>query len=515
MSVIDSTSKAAAVGVGAKIVPFGTTGGNVIMKVNQIATYDPLKTSVVDEVAVQIFSAADSGDKFGFGWPLHRLAIAHFKGSNGAGELWQTPQSEVGTASDGEIAWTGTTTSAGSIYLRIANELYNIAIPTAATIEIISDAVVAFVNAVADTPVVAAKTATTFETTFTSKAKGLEQDNISITLNADTDAGETLPAGISGAVITDMTNGAGTPDIQDALDGMGTGDDANQNNFSFVGHGYGLVTAELDKIGLYVGLGNGFTGCYSKLVNRPFRSINVDIDPGSSALTALLVITDARLSDRANTIIGMPDEDEIPTELAAEATGIIARMAQAVPGENYTGQSLQGVGKRSTSANRWTKNYSERDTAVKSGVSPTRVIAGQLYLQNVITFFRPANIPEDSNGYRSVVAFAVEKNITNDLEATFESESWQGISIVSDSSLVTDFDAQKKTRDVNDVIAEVNNRATFHEGMGWVYSASFVQKNSTVALRSGGTGFDTNYKHQLPGEAQIYNIQSSFDTNIS
>lgn len=517
MSVIDSASLAAAVGVAPKIVQFGETGGNVIIKVNQIGTYDPAKTSVVDEEAVQMLNAAQSGDIFGFGWPLHRQAIAHFRGSNGAGELWQTPQSETGTAADGEIAWTGTTTEPGLISLRIGNELYAIDIPTGSDPEAVSDLVVAFVNSKANTPVIAAKTAVTFETTFTAKGKGLVGNDITITLNTDTKASpaEKLPAGLT-VVITAMANGAGTPDIQDALDGMGTGDDANQGNFTFVGHGYGLVTSELDKIGIYVGLGDTFNGTYSKLVNKPFRSINVDTTPGASGLTDLFVITNARLEDRANVAIGMPDEDEIPTELAAEATGIIARLAQSVPGQNYTGEPLQSVGRRSTSVNRWTKDYTNgRDIAVKTGVSPTRVVSEQLRLQNVVTFFRPANIPTASNGYRSVVAFVVEKNITNDLESFFKGSDWQGKLIVADSSKVTDFDAQKKVIDRLDVVAALNARANFHEKMGWIFSASYVKKHSTVSLRAGGTGFDIDYNHQLPGEAQIFNIQSGFDINIS
>jgi phage tail sheath gpL-like len=515
MSVIDSTSQATAVGVGAKNVQFGISGENLTRKTVIIGTYDPAKTTVVDDVPIQVLNEADAGDKFGFGWPLHRLVKKYFEGSQGAGECWVIPQTETGTAADGEIAWTGTTTAAGTIFLRIANELYSISIPSGSTIEETSDAVVAFVNAVADTPVVAAKTAVTFETTFTSKAKGLEQNNIAITLNADVAAGEALPTGITAAVITDMANGAGTPDIQTALDGMGTGDDANQQYFTHLVHGYGLVTSELDKIAIYVGLGNDFTGCYSKLVTRPFTSLNCDTDPGSAALTALQVITDARLTDRANGILGVPDEDEIPTEIAAFATGLMARVSQNNPAQHFADQILTGVGKRSTSANRWTKNYSDRDIAVKAGISPTKVISEQAFMQNVVTFYRPASVPTGSNGYKSMRSIAVLQDITNKLRETFEAEAWQGISIVADASTVTDFAAKQKTRDILDVQTTLNNLANFFESKGWIFDAAFAQENSEVTIRAGSNGFDINFKWKMSGEAQIYNIQSSFDINIA
>lgn len=513
MSTIDDTTQAAAVGVGSKIVQLGIAGGVLESKVVHVGTYDPAKTSVVDEVPVLVLNEADAGDKFGFGWPLHRMAIKHFEGSQGAGQYWIIPQSETGTESAGEIDWTGTTTAAGTIFLRIGNELYSIAIVSGADIEAISDAVVAFVNAEADTPVVASKTAVTFETVFTAKAKGLEGDNISITLNAED--GEELPVGITAAVITDMTGGAGTPDIQDALDGMGTGDDSNEKAFSHLVHGYGLVTSELDKVSAYVGLGNEFVGCYAKPVSKPFVSLNCDTDPGSAALTALLVITDARLSDRANGILAAPDEDEIPTELACLATGIMARMAQNNPGENYTGQILTGVGKRSTSANRWTKELSARDTAVKSGISPTKVQSEQAFLQNVVTFFRPANIPDASNGYKSYRSIMVLRNILNDLRSTFESSKWQGVSIVADASKVTNIAAKQKVRDILAVRTELNNRASFYESQGWIFSADFAQRNSEIVIRTAGNGFDIDFKWKMSGEAQVYNLQSSFDTNIA
>lgn len=515
MSVVDSTTEATAVGVGSDNVQFGVSVTNLVRKGVIIGTYDPAKTSVVDDVPIQVLNEADAGDKFGFGWPLHRLVKKYFEGSQGAGECWVIPQSETGTESAGEITWTGTTTGAGTVFLRIGNEIYSIPIVTGSVIEDISDAVVAFVNAIADTPVVAAKTATTFETTFTAKAKGLEGDNISITLNADTDAGEELPVGITAAVITDMTGGAGTPDIQDALDGMGTGDDANQKYFTGMVHGYGLVTSELDKIGIYVGLGDTLTGTYAKPVTRPFYCINCDTTPGDSALSALQVITDARLSDRANVIIGVPDEDDIPTEIAAFTLGTISRIAQNNPAEHYAGKILVGVGKRSLSENRWTKNLSARDIAVKTGISPTLVQSAQALLQNIITFFRPANIPAASNGYKSVRSISIIQDITNSLRTEFESESWQGISIVADASLVTDTAAQKKVRDILDVQTTLNNLATQFEKKGWIFSASFSQTNSTVKIRDLSNGFDINFKWKMSGEAQVYNIDSSFDINIS
>lgn len=517
MSTIDNTSLATAVGVGSKNVILALAGLNLTRKVAVVGTYDPSKTSVVDETPVQILNEGDAGDRFGFGYMLHRQIKAVFEGNNGAGEVWAIPQSETGgaAASVGDITWVGTTTAAGTIYIRIGGKLYQVAIPSGSDIEAISDAVVAELNADADIPVVVATTAVTFVTTFTAKSKGPEGDNISITLNRDD--GEELPAGVTSATIQAMgvvTPGTGIPDIDDALDGMGTGDDANEKFFTHLVHGYGLDTSTIDKVSAYVGEGNTFDGLYSKLITRPFMCLMADTDPGSSAYTALKVITDARLEDRANGILGVPDDDDIPIEIAARAVGKMAQISQANPAQNYAKQILATEG-GSVSAQRWTKDYSIRDAAVKAGISPTRVISDTTYLQNVITFFRPASIPVANNAFSSMRSIAIIQDVGNFLRTVFESEAWTGISIVADKSLVTDFDAKQKARDLTDVQTQVNNIADFLASKSWSFDADFAKENSEISIRAASNGFDIDFKWKLSGEAQIYNIQSSFDINIA
>lgn len=515
MSVIDSTSEAYGVGVGAKIESFGIASENVQSNILVAAQYDPLKTTVVDDVPQLILNEADAGDKIGFGYPGHRLIAAALKGTNGAGSVYWAPQADPGgaVAAIGEIAWSGSVAASGTISLRIANFLFSVGVAKSATLEAVSDAVVAAVNADPDTPVVATKTAVTFETVFTAKSKNAAGDLIAITLSAL--QGEALPTSLVGA-ITAMTGGVGVPLIQDTLDAMGLNDDVNELNFTALVHNNGLDTTTIDAISAYVGDGNEFVGTYSKLVGRPFVSLQGDTTVGSAGLIALKVITDARLSDRANGILGAPDEDEIPSEIAAYATGIIGRIGQADPSKNYSGQILSGIGGRSTSANRWTNDYSSgRDFAVKNGISPTDVISAELFLQNVITFFRPANIPTASNGFKSFRSFWITRNILNTNRLTYEGPKYQGYSITSDKSLVTDFEAAQNARDLDDVRTTLNNLIDFYVSKGWIFDGDFAKKNSTVAIRSLGNGFDINLKYQETGEGQVMNIQQTFDKNIA
>ena len=65
----------------------------------------------------------------------------------------------------------------------------------------------------------------------------------------------------------------------------------------------------------------------------------------------------------------------------------------------------------SEEADRWTKDYSVRDSAVKGGISPTRVISEQVVMQNVVTFYRPVSVPTASNAYKSMRSLAIIQDV--------------------------------------------------------------------------------------------------------
>lgn len=509
---------ASGVGSGARNVSFGSPSDVLKRKILLIGTYDPAKTTIVDEVPVLITSPADAGDKTGFGFMIHRLAIKADLGGQGV-ELWYQPQAEAGgaVAADGEIDWTGTTgVVSGTLAIYIAGERYPVTVPTAMSIEELSDAVVAAVNSVPEAPVIAAKTAVSFETTFTAKSKGTEGDNIDISISIE--PGDVTPTGVT-AAITDMTNGAGIPSMSDALDALGTGDNANEEHFTDVAHGYGQDSTTLDAISTYVGEGNGFTGLYSKTVARPFRSLTGDTVAGSAGLTAQIVISDGRLEDRANGVVSVPDSQSSPTDIAAQSIGHIARVSNKRAEEAYNNITLIGVQPGAT-AQRWTSDYDDRNTAVENGISPTKVVGGSVKLQNVVSFYRPASVPVSSNGYREERNIAITQNILNSQLVNFSREKWQNFSVVSDVNKVTNPVSKAKARDVNSVIDDVIALLTVWEGNAWIYSAQFsIDKlkadPSLISIRSGGDGFDVTIPVLYSGIGNILNVQTNYDISFA
>lgn len=511
---LNVTSLAAAVGASVKNVQFQPSAENVPRKILVIGTYDPLKTLVVAEVPVLVLSPEDTGDKFGFGFMIHRLVTQVFAGSNGV-ECWVIPQTETSAQAAGDITFVVSGLKAGTVYMYIAGIPVPFDVATDDDATAVALAASTAIGLIKELPVTAAPTAGLLD--ITAKSEGLWGNDISITFNLN--AGEEFPVGWTSNVITDMTSGAGTPDIADALNGLGTGDDANEANFTDVVHGYGQVTTVLDAISTYVGAGNEFAGLYDKLVSRPFRVLTGDVALGSAGLSALVALGDGRKTDRANGVIAVPDSPNHPAEIAAQAIGHMARINNDIAAQHYVGVILIGIFPGDKGSDRWTSDYDNRDTAVKAGISPTKVENGVVTLQNVVTFYHPDNVPVSSNGYRSARNISILQNILFNVRLNFEQEKWQGISIVADTTKVSNTTDRIKARDTDAVIDDLTALARSFEQKAWIYTADFtiskLKEAGAVSIRPGTTGFNSTLSIILSGEGSILDTVVEFDTSIA
>jgi hypothetical protein len=248
------------------------------------------------------------------------------------------------------------------------------------------------------------------------------------------------------------------------------------------------------------------------------RFLNGDTDPGSAALTALLALGNGRKSDRTNGIVAVPGSSGHPSEIAAKAIGIMARLNNNRAAEHYPGQILPNVFPGAV-ADRWTSDYDDRDTAVKAGISPTVYEGGSVILQNVLTYYHPDSVSVDSNGYRSQRNISIIQNILENIRANFRGEKWRGISIVADIAKVTNPTDRQKARDIDAVIDDLVALATSFEGRAWIYTAAFtidrLKAGNLITIRAGGTGFDMIFPVILSGEGSIFDTTVEFDTSLS
>jgi phage tail sheath gpL-like len=518
---ISATSLAAANAVSVNNVQFAPASEVLARKIVVIGTYDPTKTTVVAATPIQVLSPEDAGGRFGFGFMLHRLVRAVFAGSKGV-ECWCVPQAEVaGAKAAGTLTIVGTTTAAGTVHLYIAGDYVPVSIAKGSTAAQTATAIIAAITANTSLPVTAAVDGSvTHEIDVTAKTTGTYGNEIKMRLNVF--GGQELPAGMTSITVVDLTGGTGTPVMANALNGLGTGDLANAGHFTDGVHGYLQDSTSLASISTYNGEGNDATGLYDKLVARPLRFLTGDIDAGSDALTALAVIGNAaKATDRTNGIIAVPDSPNHPSEIAAVAIGVMARVNNDRAEESYVGKLLPGViaGRQvaiGASTGRWTDTYDNRDTAVKAGISPTIADAGfTVRLQNVLTFYHPDSVPVGSNGYRSMRNISIVQNLLNSVKTNFAQEKWQGISIVEDVSKVSNALSKDKARSTGSVITDLVALADSWASRAWLYNATFTKENLSVEIRTGGIGFDSVCPVVLSGEGGILDTRVDFDTALT
>lgn len=511
--MIDANSRAAGVGVTARNVQFQSEATNVPRKVLILGTFLPANASVVENTPRLVLSPEDCGSYAGFGSMLHRLSLAVFLGCGGV-PVYVHPQAEAqgAAASTGIIDFTGSANvQAGTYSIKIANEMVSVPVAAGATGAAIASDVNAAINARTRLPLsTAVDGGTPGQLNATAKSKGPWGDDITVSVVS-------APSGVVTAV-TAMAGGAGVPDVEAALAALGTGDGANESFFTDVTHGYGADSTTLDAILAYVGAGNEAVGLYGNTVSRPFRVLIGDTTPGSSGLTDLITLTDGRVLDRASGVVAVPGSATHPAEIAAQATGHMARINQDRAAQHYVGTVLIGVDP-GAKADRWTSEYNNRDTAVQSGISPTLVKNGVVTLQNVVSFYRPDNVPVASNGYASMRNISILQNLLYNIRINFEQERWQGISIVADTAQVVNTTDRQKARDVDAVKDDLVALAHAFAGRAWLYEAGFtvgkLKETGAVTIRQGGLGFDCVLSVLLSGEGGILNTVIEFDTSLT
>lgn len=156
---------------------------------------------------LRITSAAQARTLFGRGSHLAQQAEAWFR-ANVSTETWAMGIADdgAGTAATGTLAFSGTSSAAGTLALMIGGRRVAVAVAGSTAASAVATAVAAAINANLDLPVTA--TAATATVTLTARHKGTNGN--AIHLAHSWFEGEALPAGVT-LTITAMASGAGDP----------------------------------------------------------------------------------------------------------------------------------------------------------------------------------------------------------------------------------------------------------------------------------------------------------------
>ena len=147
--------------------------------------------------------------------------VAKLMEASPSAEIWTMGITELvgGVLATGKIAFTGTPTKAGVASFMIAGVNYQVGVATTDTGSTLAAALVALINANADSIVSATVDGTNaYEVNLAAKNKGPQGNEIDVRHSYFT--GEELPAGLT-VTITAMASGAGSPDLTSAIAALG------------------------------------------------------------------------------------------------------------------------------------------------------------------------------------------------------------------------------------------------------------------------------------------------------
>lgn len=441
-------------------------------------------TAVFSLTKAQIFSAFEAGTVYGFGSQIHEMALQLFPASgDGVGDIPVTvyPLADGTTVSDGIITPTGTTTAAGTVFIRIGGvDSAAFAVPIGMTVAEFTAAAAAAINSELRMPVVAVDGTTVV--TLDCKWQGVSGNDITIAVFGAV-AGQTY-------AITDMANGAGDPAIDSALL-----DQFGEVHETLVLNGLGGTTAALDA------LSDFNEGRWLPELSRPiegafYATVETDV-------AVAIVVPDARKLDRTNVQLVASGSVFMPWAISARMCARIAKVANSrSAASDYIGQIVSGI-TPGADGDQWTS--AQRDTAVKAGASTSVVRDGALQIDDTVTMFHPAGDPNPAFSYvNNNVKLA---NLLNDLRIVFDTSVWKAAPLIPDNQATTD-PAAKQPKMAKAEVAKLIDSW----GLRALISDPATAKESIVVAIDGGNPRRINIALtvQISGNAGIVSVDLNF-----
>lgn len=358
-------------------------------------------------------SAAEIGDRYGYGSPLHLIAKALFpvsgKGASFPVTFYPLAEAEGAIQATGKIEADGTSTKLGSGKVIIGGVTAEFACPAEATEDVVLTAIKDAINANIDMPVTAGAIADN-ELTVTAKVSGTAGNAIKMYVEAD------IPGIVFNA--TAMENGAVDPDIDTALAKVGeVWETAFICAFNY------NDAAKLEKAFVFG------EGRWDTLVKKPCLFFWGCTD-GYAVRTA---VTDIRPKDYINALITSVASPELPYVIAAKAMlNDILTVADSNPAQGYKGQ-LSGLIAGPDAAQ---ENYQTRNSSAIKGASTNIKTGSVAELNDIVTFYHPVSEGKYPSR-RYVVDIIKLMNIVYNMRLILEADEKKGAPLIEDNTVTS------------------------------------------------------------------------------
>lgn len=411
---VDATAVARVVGIQAEFLDL--RGGAAAFLPQHIAIVAQGSSAVEYPLTpFRITSSFQAGLRYGFGSPIHLIALQLFPPTGGGvGTIPVTvfplvDDYDAGVPAAGSITPSATATVQATFRARIGGVLsapFTVAVDD--TVAIICDKMVAAINAVLEMPVTAADGTTDVD--LTAKWDGASGNDIVLEVLTEDGA---VPSEDVTFSFTPMASGAVDPDIDAALAQLGS------TWYTLVISGFKSTnTTALDSFSA------AGEGRWDQLVRKPFMAFS---GTGEDDVNTAVTVPNARTLDRVNVQCVAPGSPNMPCVIAAAAVREIAKLANNNPPTDYGSRPLRGL-VPGLDTEQWT--YAQRDLAVKAGSSTVEVKGGLVHLSDTVTFYHPAGDPTPA--FRFVVDVIKLWNVIYNLGLEFENPRWDGAPLIPD-----------------------------------------------------------------------------------
>lgn len=480
-SAVDASAVARVLGV--STIFKNLRGGSIVYLPQRVALVGQGATaSTFSTAKAVVTSAYEVGYNYGFGSPLH-LAALQLLPPNGDGlgsvPLTVYPLEDAGTgvAAAGDITPSGTQTEAAQYRVK-CNNIYSeyFTISAAQTVADTVTAITTAINAVPEFPMTAVDSTTTCD--VTAKWAGTSGNDLYLEVEGSTTAGTTF-------AFTQPTGGLVNPDASDALDLVGTAwETMVVNCFE------DTDTTNIDAYNTWA------EARWGALVRKPcmvFTGQNGTPDD---------TVPEARTTQRTNCFITEPGGVDLPLVIAARAVARIARQANNNPPVDYARLALTGLTPGLDSAQ---LTYTQRDAAVKAGLSTTTSDGTVVYLSDTVTFYRPSG--DTTPAYRYVVDIVKLQNILFNLDLIFNTAEWDGAPLIPDDQ-PTNNPAAKKPRMAKAAVCSLIDSLAL-EAM--ISDPETAKESVQCEISSSNPKrLDIAFTLQLSGNANIISIDFNF-----
>ncbi len=311
----------------------------------------------------KVTSADQVSTLAGRGSMLHRMAMAHFA-ANKFTETWigVLDDNGAGVVATGTLTVTGPATAAGTISLYLGGKLIEVAVASGDVQNTIATNIAAAINADLDLPVTAL--ASTNVVTVSFRHKGLVGNEYDMRLNYQD--GEALPTGVAIAIVA-MASGTTAPVLTTLISALG------DSWFHVIAHPYTDATT--------------LSAIEAELSSRfgPTRMIDgVAFTAKSDTLANLSTLGDSRNSQHS-CIVATNGSPTPPMEYAAHVAAMVALHGNADPARPFQTLPLTWV-KAPAEADLFT--LEERNVLLYDGISTTKVAAGVVQIERLITTYK-------------------------------------------------------------------------------------------------------------------------------